>query len=150
MIRLTAVHLTHGQAADLAALAEAAYPHEACALLVGTDDLRVTEIVPARNLAATPEREFELDPAVQFAVMRRLRENGGRETNETNLRIIGHWHSHPNGRAQPSLQDAAMIYDRSLVWLISAVQDGRAGRPTAWQPNDMADGFTPLPLAIQE
>lgn len=140
MIRLTAT-----QAAELVVLAEAAYPREACALLIGDRDLHVTEIVPARNLAATPEREFELDPATQFATMRRLR-----ETNETNLRIIGHWHSHPNGRAEPSMQDAAMIHDRSLVWLISAVQDGRAGPPAAWQPNDTADGFTPLRLEMQE
>lgn len=149
MIRLTAVHLTHGQADQLAALGEATFPREACALLVGTEnapgELHVTEIVPARNLATAPEREFELDPAVQFSVMRRLR-----ETNETNLRLIGHWHSHPNGRAAPSMQDAAMIHDRSLVWLIGAVQDGRAGRPTAWQPNDKADGFLPLALKIEE
>lgn len=140
MIRLTAAQL-----GELAVLAEAAYPREACALLVGTGDLRVTEIVPARNLATAPEREFELDPAVQFSVMRMLR-----ETNGTNLRIIGHWHSHPNGRAEPSIQDAAMIHDRSLVWLISAVQDGRAGLPTAWQPNDTADGFQAMRLEMQE
>jgi len=80
---------------------------------------------------------------VQFSVMRRLR-----ETNGTNLRIIAHWHSHPNGRAEPSAQDAAMIYDRSLVWLISAVQDGRAGAPRAFQPDAAAQDFVPLPLTI--
>jgi proteasome lid subunit RPN8/RPN11 len=142
------LRLTAAQAGELAALAEAAYPREACALLVGDESLRVAEIVPAANLATTPEREFELDPAVHVAVMRRLR-----ETNETNRkivgpRIIGHWHSHPNGRAEPSAQDAAMIYDRSLVWLISAVQDGRAGAPQAFLPDAAATGFTPLPLEI--
>lgn len=151
MTRVTPVILTGAQLGELAVLAEAAFPREACALLVGDERLRVTQIVPARNLAATPEREFELDPAVQFAVMRCLREQAARETNGTNRqRIIGHWHSHPNGRAEPSAQDAAMIYDRSLVWLISAVQDGKAGPPTAWQPNEAADGFTPLPLTLDE
>lgn len=139
MLRLTAA-----QAAQLAALAGAAWPREACALLVGNEDLRVTEIVPAQNLATTPEREFELDPAVHVAVMRRLRESGG-----TN-RLIGHWHSHPNGRAVPSAQDAAMIYDRALVWLISAVQDGRAGAPQAFRPDASGQGFAPLPLTIEQ
>lgn len=137
------LRLTAAQAGELAALAQAAYPREACALLVGDESLHVAEIVPAANLATTPEREFELDPATHVAVMRRLR-----ETNETNRRIIGHWHSHPNGRAAPSAQDAAMIYDRSLVWLISAVQDGHAGAPQAFLPDAAATGFTPLPLEI--
>ncbi len=145
---MRALRLTAAQLAQLAALGEAAWPREACALLVGHDGgehLQVVEVVPARNIAASPAREFELDPAVHIAVLRRLR-----ETNETNLRILGHWHSHPNGRAEPSAQDAAMIYDGSLVWLISAVQDGRSQATTAWQPKDAADGFAPLPLTLQE
>lgn len=140
------LRLHPAQAAELAALAEAAFPLEACALLLGdgADEIRVTAIVPARNVAAAPEREFELEPAVQVATMRRLREAGG-----TN-RIIGHWHSHPNGRAAPSAQDAAMIFDRNLAWLISAVQDGRAGPPHAFRPDPSGTGFLPLPLDMQQ
>lgn len=142
MLRFTA-----DQAKTLADLAEAAYPREACALLVGrrTDHvIAVTEIVPADNLATTPEREFELDPAVHIAVLRRLRDQIGPDQ----FSVIGHWHSHPNGRAAPSAQDATMIYDRHLVWLISAVQDGRAGAPQAFQPDDAGTGFRPLSTEI--
>ena len=46
-----------------------------------------------RNLADTPDR-FEIDPAEQIKLMRALR-GAGRE-------IIGCYHSHPNGSAEPS------------------------------------------------
>jgi proteasome lid subunit RPN8/RPN11 len=147
---MTALRLSAAQAAALAALAEAAYPREACALLVGQDAgdaLAVAEIVPAANVATDPDREFELDPAVHIAVLRRLRDDAG----GTNL-IIGHWHSHPNGRAEPSAKDAAMIGDPGLVWLITAVHDGRALPVRAFRaaPRDRGFGFSPLTITQQD
>ena len=138
------LRLTAAQAVDLAALGEAAFPREACALLVGDQDLRIAEIVPAANVATDPEREFELDPAVHIATLRRLRESGG-----TN-RIIGHWHSHPNGRDEPSAKDAAMIGDPGLVWLITAVHDGRALPVRAFQAVAAGDGFAFTSLTIEQ
>ncbi|MCW0235618.1 MAG: M67 family metallopeptidase [Ferrovibrio sp.] len=143
--------------AALAALGGAAWPREACALLVGLGDddgLRVTELVPAGNVAATPEREFELDPAVHFATLRRLRDadgtNPGIGHSDIGPRIIGHWHSHPNGRAEPSAQDVAMISDPGLVWLISAVHDGQASPVRAFRAAPKGDGFEFLPLTIEQ
>lgn len=139
MIRLTAA-----QAADLTQMAEAAYPREACALLVGrteADRIEIAEIVAGDNVAASPEREFEFDPAVHIALLRRLREARGAE------RLVAHWHSHPDGRAEPSAQDAAMVNDPALVWLISAVENGAAGMPKAFQPQS-GGGFAPLPIEI--
>ena len=135
--------LTSAQAALLAQMAEAAYPREACALLVGRAavSVAVSEIVAGNNVAATPEREFEFDPAVHIALLRRLREAKAPE------RLVGHWHSHPDGRAEPSAQDAAMVNDPSLIWLISAVSDGEAGMPQAFRPQ-AGGGFAPVPLDI--
>jgi len=141
---MTALRLSAQQAAELAALGEAAFPREACALLVGDSTLRVAEIVPAKNVSTDPQREFELDPAVHIAVLRKLRESGG-----TN-RIIGHWHSHPNGRDEPSATDAAMVSDPGLVWLITAVHDGRALPVRAFQPVQQGDDFRFTALAIQQ
>lgn len=141
---MTALRLSQTQAAQLAALGEAAFPREACALLVGDRDLRVTEIVPAANIATDPEREFELDPAVHIAVLRRLREEAG--TNS----VIGHWHSHPNGRDEPSAKDAAMVSDPGLVWLITAVHDGRAMPPRAFRAVPQGKGFGFTPLTIEQ
>lgn len=143
---MTALRLSVQQQAELAVLGEAAWPREACALLVGDRNLRVSEIVPAANISTDPEREFELDPAVHIATLRRLREQGG-----TNL-IIGHWHSHPNGRDEPSAQDAAMVTDTGLVWLITAVHDGRALPLRAFQPvrQGSSFGFTALTIEQQD
>ncbi len=140
------LRLTATQQAELAALAAAAFPREACALLVGHaagDELIVDRIVPADNLAMSPEREFELDPAVHIAELRRLRDAGGAQA------ILGHWHSHPNGRAAPSAQDAAMIYDPAMLWLISAVDAAGAAPPRAFRPRPDASGFDPFPLQTE-
>jgi len=151
-LRLPALRLSAAHAAELAALGEAAWPREACALLVGDAALRViavTEIVPAKNVSDNPDREFELDPAVHIAVLRRLRDAGG--TNSIiGHRIIGHWHSHPNGKDEPSAQDAAMVHDPGLVWLLSAVHDGRAAPVRAFRPVPRDGGFGFSPLTIEQ
>jgi len=141
---MTALRLSGAQAAQLAQLGEAAFPREACALLVGDSSLRVREIVPAANVSTDPEREFELDPAVHIAVLRKLRESGG-----TNL-VIGHWHSHPNGRDEPSAKDAAMVSDPGLVWLITAVHDGRALPLRAFRAVPQGEGFAFTPLVLEQ
>src|SRR6266568_4128437 len=96
-LRLSSVH-----AALLREAAERAYPRECCGLLVGEgeEDVALCEIVPMENVAATPERRFEIDPQGQFDLLRRLR--------GTARRIIGHYHSHPNGPADLSAHDLSM------------------------------------------
>jgi proteasome lid subunit RPN8/RPN11 len=135
-----------------AGLAEAAFPREACALLVGSigngnDSVEVRRVVPTANVAAAPERGFEIDPAAHIALLRSLRERNAAES-IVGPRIIGHWHSHPNGRAEPSATDAAMIHDPTLVWLISAVDAaGRAQPPRAFRPQP--DGrFAPMNITL--
>ena len=130
--------LTADQSAMLAGLAEAAFPREACALLVGMEQgggiVEVQRVVPAQNVAAEPERGFEIDPAAHIALLRDLRDSHAAES-VMGPSIVGHWHSHPNGRAEPSATDAAMIFDPKLVWLISAVDAaGRAQPPRAFRP----------------
>lgn len=143
--------LLPAQVAQFNALAEAAFPREACALLIGREHgdgvIEVTEIVPAENIAEAPDCEFELDPAIHVAVLRRLREENAVE------RLVGHWHSHPNGKPEPSDKDAAMVHDPGLVWVISAVAlDGRAGSPRAFKPRPLTDGkrrgFEEMPVEI--
>ena len=108
--------------------AEAAYPEECCGLLVGASapsgDIVVSRVEPSRNVARRhPERRFEVDPQVRFEVMHAL--EGGIE------RIVGHYHSHPGGAAQPSGHDLDMAWEPDLVWLITAVLDGQAVHTTA-------------------
>lgn len=107
--------------------AAAAHPHEeVCGLLLGQPG-RVETLVPARNVAADPARSFEIDPAALLATHRAARAAG--------QRVIGHWHSHPNGRTTPSARDAARATDNGAVWLIVA-----AGDVSAWQAHTSGAG----------
>lgn len=122
---------------------EAAYPNESCGLLVGHggDCLEVTDVVPAINLSVDPRSHFEIDPAVRLAVMRRLA--------ESNERIVGHFHSHPDGPSVPSNTDLAMAHEPEFVWIITAVFGGQALQTAAYRL-DAAGGRTlnvPLVLA---
>lgn len=131
--------------------AEAAYPAECCGLLVGAvgDDgvTRVSRVVVSRNLVADARKDrFEIDPQVHFDLMRELR--------GTAEQIVGHYHSHPNHPAEPSTTDAAMLFDMKLIWLITAVGEGKVQNTAAFRPSgDTASGsqtFAPCPLAIDD
>ncbi|MCE2510202.1 MAG: M67 family metallopeptidase [Alphaproteobacteria bacterium] len=143
MIRLKPDHL-----ADIEAAAEAAYPYEACGLLVGravgADAIEVTRVVPSRNVAAEQEARkdrFEIDPKLRFDVMREC--EGGPED------IVGHYHSHPDHPAEPSAIDLSMAYDREYVWVIAAVAAGRVARVAAHRLNRAGDAFEEIPLRVQ-
>ena len=129
--------------------AEAAYPKECCGLLIGRDNgagaLVVTRVVISNNLAqGSGHDRFEVDPQVRFNVMRELDECA---TNDgTRHRIIGHYHSHPNHPAQPSVTDLDMAYEPNLVWLITSVVDGQATLTTAHCVNADGSQFRQIPL----
>ena len=126
--------LPAGLRAQLAAEARAAVPLECCGLIEGAGEgsaLRVTALHPTRNLAAAPGC-FEIDPAEHVRLLRGLR--------GTNRGIVGCYHSHPGGAAEPSPRDLAAAVDDGFVWLIAAVP----GEMAAFIFEDGA--FRPLPL----
>lgn len=89
--------------------AASATPHrEICGLLFGSFD-RITRAQPADNVAERPGDTFEIDPRALFAALRA--ERAGDE------RLIGHYHSHPNGLAEPSPRDLAAA-EPGKLWLI--------------------------------
>lgn len=95
---------------------------EVCGLLLGSGT-KVEAIVPAANVASDPSRHFELDPAVLIGAHRSQR-SGGPD-------IIGHYHSHPSGVAEPSPTDRACASPDGSFWLIAAGERARlwvAGR----------------------
>ena len=92
-------------------LAQAHSAQEICGLLIGAED-RIVEYLSAPNVAADPARQFEIDPAILLPALRREREGG--------LRIAGWYHSHPNGSATPSANDAAVALPDGRLWLVLA------------------------------
>ena len=131
---------------QLVVLAEATAPEEACALLIGRkglgDDWRVTRIEASANVADDRVRRFEVDPGLRIGLERELR--GGEQ------KVLGVWHSHTNGRSEPSAEDAARVFEPELVWLITAVADGEALHTAAWAPlSDVPGaGFRPIELRL--
>jgi len=89
--------------------AQASPAREICGLLLGQGET-VTAIVPAANVAAEPERRFEIDPAVLIGAHRHARSGGPA--------VLGHYHSHPSGDVAPSHRDAEMAHADGALWLI--------------------------------
>ena len=145
------VRLTAAQLRAIERAAEAAYPEEACGLLVGQrapdGTCRVSAVEASANVAEPPRaRRFEVDPRLRLRLERALR-NGPDS-------VVGVYHSHPDGSAEPSETDVSMIFEPAMVWLITAVDGdgdgggGRAGTTTAWRPADDGTAFLPLGLDL--
>lgn len=96
--------------------AKAAHSREICGLLLGRAGV-VEEAVPIVNAARDPRRSFLLDPAGHLAASRRARHAG--------RAIVGHYHSHPGGSAEPSYADAQAAEEQGLYWLIIAAGGAR-------------------------
>lgn len=109
--------------------AETAYPAECCGLLIGRDEargaLRVTRIEPSANLAPDPCHRFEIDPGLYVRLRREL--TGSAE------RLIGLYHSHPDGSAKPSAADIAEAWEEGWIWLIVPTGSGKSENPAAYR-----------------
>jgi proteasome lid subunit RPN8/RPN11 len=109
-----ALHLSDELAAQMLGAAALAFPLECCGLIEGIrieGGWRVTALHEAANVAEDPERRFLIDPQRQFELMRALR------TGET--RIIGCFHSHPEGPPEPSATDRSEAFEDDFLWLIA-------------------------------
>lgn len=117
---------TDNKAQILAHCAES-FPREACGLLIGHEG-RVTKVIASPNLSVTPEKAFEIDPALIIHHQKAIRNqkaprNQKVSRNQKKYRtgpdkIIGHYHSHPDGQAAPSIRDQQQNYDTALIWVI--------------------------------
>lgn len=94
--------------------AERAYPHEACGILLG-EGSRIHSAVAARNVDPDPSCRFEIDPRALIDAHRAAR--GGAYD------VVGYFHSHPHGPAEPSATDIAEAAPDGAIWLIVGGQD---------------------------
>ena len=96
--------------------AEAAYPGECCGLLVGrthpNGTVEALRAHPAANLGKEANR-FEIDPRLWVDLARALGKGP--------LKVVGLYHSHPDGPAQPSAIDLDAAWGEELIWLIVSV-----------------------------
>lgn len=111
---------------------------ECCGILRGVNG-RVASIQCADNVAADATQHFEIDPAALIAVHKDMRHGG--------TPLLGYFHSHPNGRAEPSADDVAKAAPDKCIWLIIA-----RGEITAWLPvvfGAQVTGFSPVQLVLE-
>ncbi len=103
-----------------------AAPHECCGILLGEAG-QITAILPTRNAHPTPTTHFEIDPQALIDAHRAARD-GGPE-------VLGYYHSHPAGPAEPSNTDRAMAAGDGRIWAII----GSDGETRFW--HDLPEGF---------
>lgn len=131
--------LSPAHIAMMQTLAADAYPEECCGLLVGVDaadGVRVVDVAPADNTAEDRCRQFAIDAQYHFDLLRALRGTG--------RRIVGHYHSHPEGASAPSVHDAAMAHDPEMIWIVIGVAGGLVAAPAAFVPDGA--GFRELQI----
>ena len=108
-------------------------PHrEVCGLLFGTAD-HIIGVSAAANVAETPERHFEIDPATLFKAIRKERADGPK--------MAGYYHSHPFGPPFPSMTDRESAAPDGKLWIIVAGEAIGAWHATS-------QGFEPVELVI--
>lgn len=96
-----------------------ALPNEGCGLLLGRREgtvATVTEVLPARNTRASPQR-YEIEPEAVLAADRRAR-GAGQE-------LIGAWHSHPDGQPVPSATDRAEAWPDWCYLIVGLADPGQ-------------------------
>ena len=97
---------------------------EVCGLLLGRGGV-VEEVRSCRNVAADPARRFEIDPATLLAAHRAARDGGPA--------ILGCYHSHPSGPADPSTCDAAAAEPNGWLWVIVARGEAKVWEAKVWR-----------------
>lgn len=88
---------------------------ECCGLLAGRDGV-ITHVFPAVNVAADPAKGYEIAPKEIVAMMREFRER--------KLEFLGIYHSHPNGKNEPSARDIELAYySEAIYFIVSPMAD---------------------------
>jgi|ERR1700735_3867617 len=82
---------------------------ECCGLLAGREAL-ITQALPATNAASDPAKAYEIAPNELFSLMKEMRAGG--------LELLGIYHSHPNGKNEPSPRDIESAYYPEAVHFI--------------------------------
>lgn len=82
---------------------------ECCGLLAGAGGA-VARVFPAANVAENPLTAYEIAPKEIFEAMRAMRAAG--------VEMVGIYHSHPNGRNEPSPRDVGQAYYAEAAYFI--------------------------------
>jgi desampylase len=111
-----------------------AFPYECCGILFGCAGL-IEAARPAINVAPDPRHYFEIDPQALIDAYRAERAGGPQ--------VLGYYHSHPGGAAEPSTTDRAQAAHDGRVWAIVGETD-----VAFWR--DGESGFVALSYELED
>lgn len=118
------------------------WPKEACGVLLGDfrgDTVYVDAFRIIRNVAPRPENAFMFDPAEWVRIFFDAQNRG-----ET---IVGIFHSHPDGRLEPSDADAKAQLPWGTYWIAGISHD--ACQIAAYQPLE-GGAWRPVPVEASD
>jgi desampylase len=88
-------------------------PRECCGLLFGDGEV-VDRLVRGRNVHATPETRYEIDPAqLRDAIF---------GSDDTDRYLVGIYHSHPRTEPKPSAFDIANAFWPEQVYVLTSLR----------------------------
>ena len=132
---LCVITLSPAQLTTLQHHAEACYPNEACALIIGrsdankkiTDEVVIVENAWQSDMGHSQRDRYLIAPSDIARV--------DRAASQHNLDLIGVFHSHPDHPSQPSATDLAQAWPE-MSYLIAAVYAGRVTTLQSWVLQD--------------
>lgn len=89
------------------------FPEEACGLLAGHPDGRLTMAYPLTNIARSPVN-YVIDPAEHFGALRHAESNG--------WELVGVFHSHTHSPAYPSSTDVALAVEPDWLYVLVGME----------------------------
>jgi proteasome lid subunit RPN8/RPN11 len=101
MLQMRAIQICKQNIDEMLADARCLASQECCGLLAGNDGL-ISMGLPATNAASDPAKNYEIAPKELFRLMREIR--------AAKLELLGIYHSHPNGKNEPSARDIELAY----------------------------------------
>lgn len=108
------------------------------------ETVEISEVHPSKNVTShDPAKTFEVDPKLRFDLMRAM------QSRDDGHDIIGHYHSHPNGPAEPSETDLSMTYEPQMIWLICGLDGDNNTSLGAFRPLADRSAFETLELVIE-
>ncbi|HEY6903706.1 MAG TPA: M67 family metallopeptidase [Candidatus Acidoferrales bacterium] len=104
-----AIRIRRGVIQELVRLAQLEPARECCGLLGGSRGV-IARIFRATNVAGNLATTYEIAPQELFSLVSEIRAAG--------LELMGIYHSHPNGKNEPSPRDVELAYYPDTAYLI--------------------------------
>ncbi len=129
---------------ELVRHARASLPEECCGILIGLETgpgrARVCYAVPVENVSTQRRKyEYQVPPLAILEAQRRAREEG--------LEIVGYYHSHPSGSAQPSALDRRNAWP-DTCYVILGMRGGELVEVKSWRLDGSDDEFVEETLSF--